>query len=152
MTITRVLGIPAFVLLLTCGAAGCASKSEGPELAAVSGTVKYRGKPLENASVVFLPDAQGQLLASGTTDSKGHYQLTTRNTNDGALVGKHRVTVTLRGPNKKLPEDQLTTGLPGSNFEPGDALIPQRYFLPDTSGLMREVKPGSNTVDLELND
>lgn len=137
------LALPAFLT-------GCGSKPEGPQLAAVSGTVKYEGKLLENAQVVFLPDAAGAPPASGTTDKNGRYQLMTRIPGDGAIVGKYRVTITARGPDKPLPAGQTTTGLPGSNTAPGDPLIPEKYFLPDTSGLAREVKSGSNTLDFEL--
>ena len=130
-------------------AGGCGSKSEGPQLASVSGTVKFEGQPLENSQVVFLPDAPGAPPASGATDKNGYYRLMTRTPGDGAVVGKHRVTVSARGPDKVLPEGQLATGLLG-NTEPGDPLIPEKYFLPDTSGLTREVKSGRNTIDIEL--
>jgi hypothetical protein len=35
---------------------------------------------------------------------------------------------------------------------PGEPTIPTKYFSPDTSGLVHEVKPGSNTIDLTLKD
>lgn len=128
---------------------GCGSKSEGPELATVSGTVKYKGQPLENAQVVFLPETAGAPSASGTTDKSGYYQLMTRIPGDGAILGKHRVTVTARGPSKPLPPGQSVSGMP-DDAEPGDPLIPEKYFLPDTSELTGEVKSGKNTIDFEL--
>jgi hypothetical protein len=128
--------------------AGCASDAEG--LAPVQGTVTYRGKPLANALVVFMPQTPGVLPASGTTDSNGRYELMTTVPGDGAHLGKHRVTITARGPDKQLPANQLTTGLPGSNVAPGAPLIPERYFMPDTSGLTAEVTPGGITADFEI--
>lgn len=137
------------LLLAPALAIGCGSKSKGPELASVSGTVKYRGKPLENALVVFLPDTPGIPSASGSTDTNGYYELMTHAPGDGAIVGKYRVTITARGPDKVLPGES-PTGLPGGNTEPGDPLIPQKYFVPDTSGLSGDVKSGKNTIDFDL--
>lgn len=149
--ISRVCRLAACALVLI-GAAGCGSKSTGPELAQVSGTVKFQGKPLENALVVFFPAEPGIPSATGTTDKNGVYRLMTRAPGDGAVLGKHRVTVAARGPDKVLPEGQSATGLPGGNTEPGDPLIPQKYFLPGTSGLDREVTIGKNTIDFDLTE
>jgi hypothetical protein len=137
------------LLSLLTATAGCGS-DDGPTLARVQGTVKHDNKPLANALVVFLPETPGALSASGTTDNEGYYQLMTRSPGDGVLIGKHRVTVMARGPDQKLPEDQNPTGLPGGNFVPGDPLIPEKYFSPETSGLTAEVKSGKNTLDFEL--
>lgn len=131
-------------------AVGCGGKSDGPDLAKVGGTVTYQGKPLPNAQVLFLPDTPGAPSANGTTDKNGYYQLTTRTPGDGALVGKHRVTVTARGPDKVIPGNTTTSGMPGNDVEPGDPLIPQKYFIADTSGLNGEVKSGKNTIDFDL--
>jgi hypothetical protein len=131
---------------------GCGAKAEGPELATVSGTVTYQGKPLEGALVVFLPETPGAPSASGSTDESGTFELMTHIPGDGAVIGKHRVSITARGPDKTLPEGQSVSGLPGGNTEPGDPLIPQKYFSHNASGLTAEVKGGSNTLDFELND
>src|SRR5688572_7293366 len=101
----------AAMLSAVCG--GCGGNSHGLDLAPVEGTVTFRGAPLPNAQVVFLPDVAGQLPASGVTDNKGHYRLMTIKPGDGANLGKHRVTVTARVPDRELPEGELTTGLPG---------------------------------------
>ncbi|MBI3462238.1 MAG: carboxypeptidase regulatory-like domain-containing protein [Planctomycetes bacterium] len=138
------------VILLLLLVGGCGGDSDG--LAPVDGTIIYRGKPLPNARVVFMPETPGALPASGTTDDAGRYELMTSVPGDGARVGKHRVTVTARGPDKLLPANQLTTGLPGSNTAPGDPLIPPRYFMPNTSGLTAEVTAGGATVDFELTE
>jgi hypothetical protein len=116
----------------------------------VSGVVKYQGQPLENAQVVFIPDTASAPPASGATDKNGRYHLMTHVPGDGAIVGKYRVMVTARGPDKILPEGQSVSGLPGGNTEPGDPLIPQKYFLPDTSGLTADVKSGRNPINFEL--
>src|SRR5205807_651437 len=83
------------VLALVQGCGG----SDGP--VQVRGTVRYRGQPLPNALVTFMPETPEALPASGLTDVEGHYQLGTRSVRDGVHVGKHRVTITARGPDRE---------------------------------------------------
>ena len=63
------LAVCLLVGLLGCGPTG--------KLASVSGTVRYKGQPLPNAYVAFLPEQSGERIATGTTDSGGRYRLTT---------------------------------------------------------------------------
>jgi hypothetical protein len=80
---------------------GCGGSNEY-ETTPVSGVVTCQGKPVSNAFVNFtpLPDAnratgQRGRPALGLTDSEGRFTLTTYNDGDGAIVGKHTVTVGL---------------------------------------------------------
>jgi hypothetical protein len=139
----------AGLFLLAAVIVGCGG-SDG--LAPVDGVVTYRDKPVPNATVVFMPDAPGTLPASGITDANGRYELMTTAPGDGAHVGKYRVTITARGPDKPLPANQLTTGLPGSNVAPGDPLIPVRYFVPENSGLTADVQSGGSSIDFALTE
>ncbi len=133
------------IVFLPAVVAGC-RKNDG--LVPVRGTVTYRGNPLPNALVVFMPETPDVLPSSGLTDSNGRYELMTIVPGDGANVGKHRVTITARGPDKE--RRGAPVGLTGSNTEPGDPLIPIKYFMPDTSGLTADVKPGGITADFPL--
>jgi hypothetical protein len=135
------------VLLLATVAAGCGRKDGRVP---VRGTVTYRGQPLPNALVVFMPETPGVLPSSGLTDRNGRYQLMTTVPGDGAAVGKHRVTITARKPDKELKGGARS--VTGSATEPGAPLIPTKYFMPDTSGLTAEVKPGGITADFKLSD
>src|SRR5262249_15945648 len=47
------------------------------ELAQVKGTATFEGQPLANATVEFVPVKKGGQKATGTTNQKGEYQLTT---------------------------------------------------------------------------
>src|SRR5580700_6719828 len=75
--------------------AGC-GKAE-PNLAEVEGTLKFRGKPLPNALVQFIPVPPKDSVkcavcptSTGFTDDQGHYQLTCeRPPAPGAVVGWH---------------------------------------------------------------
>src|SRR5262245_19257502 len=124
------------LLAIFCFAAGCSS---GPAMAPVSGTVTYKGQPLENAIVVFIPVEPDVLPASGLTDAKGRYQLLTKVPGDGVRLGKHRVTITARAP------DRASKGEIGMPTEPAALLIPRKYTMPDTSGLVAEVRSGGST-------
>lgn len=63
----------------------------GPAIATVEGTVKMDGKPLADASVVFIPE-NGR-PAGAWTDANGHYVLNFGSGRKGALPGKHRVRI-----------------------------------------------------------
>jgi len=85
-------------LIRWCGAAcgalllgGCGGPG-GPELCPVTGTVLYHDKPVEGAVVAFRGE-RALKLAIGRTDSQGRFKLTTNEGGDGAVVGKHKVTV-----------------------------------------------------------
>ena len=140
-------------ILLTMSLCGCGSKSNGPELAHMKGTVTFAGKPLKNATVVFLPDQPGVRLASGITDDNGRFDLMTEVPGDGVVPGKHRVTITARAADQPLTaEQQLALQATGSSLPPAKALIPEKYFNFATSGLTAEVKPGANTPNFDLQE
>lgn len=73
---------------------GCSSS----DLAPVSGTVTYEGEPVGKLSICFSPEPVGDNFAVGpyskaTTDSDGKFALKTRNDEDGAFIGKHKITL-----------------------------------------------------------
>jgi hypothetical protein len=126
-----------WVLLLVTGCGG----SDGPEFASVSGTVTWQGKPLSGAQVAFAPETGGK-IAQGVTDSDGGYRLFTIKPGDGALVGKHRVTIVAR--------EKAQVSLPGYPTPPAAPRIPEKYFDAQTSELTADVQSGSNTFDFTL--
>jgi hypothetical protein len=114
---------------------GCGG-SDHPELGYVTGTVTVGGRPLENAVVTFTP-SDGR-PSKGTTDSSGRFALSYTQNAEGAMIGTHRVRVVkLQTPE----EDDLPEGVKSPNALPEAA----------TDGsLMKEVKPGSNDIAIEL--
>jgi hypothetical protein len=129
--------------VLVCAAClalfGCAKKG-GLETAPVTGKVTYKGKPLPNGTVMFVPGegpaATGEIAADGT------YHLTTYAPNDGAVLGKHKISITaLADMSNLLPEQR--NPLPPS-------LIPDKFMSHDSSGLTAEVARGNNEVNLDL--
>jgi hypothetical protein len=84
-----VLGVAVAGLVV---AAGCGSGGKKP--VPVKGTVTLDGKPVSLASVVFVPQKEGGIIAQGVTNHNGEFELTTYKPNDGVLPGDYSVTVT----------------------------------------------------------
>lgn len=134
----------AFSLLIAIGCGGGGA-------AAVSGHVTYKGKPVANADVTFIPESSDGKPASGRTDEGGRYSLSTPTKGDGAIPGKYKIHIIARGPERPPKPGESITGMPGEMM-PGEALIPQKYFVADSSGLKFEVKRGTNTANFDLAD
>lgn len=129
----------AFGLLVT--ASGCGGNDDLPETASTEGTVSWQGEPVSGATVAF-SHKDGGKIASAKTDDNGHYELTTFESFDGAMVGHHSVTIVKRVP---MPPPHISVP------DAGKPLIPPKYFAAQTSGLTADVKAGeSNVYDFEL--
>ena len=98
-----------FLLPLLLLPAGCSGSGK---IAPVSGRVTLNGRPLPNAAVVFQPVATEGSINPGTgsggfTGSDGRYILTlTGTTTRGAVVGKHKVRITLVPPETGTDDDR----------------------------------------------
>jgi hypothetical protein len=71
-------------------------------VAAVTGRVTCNGQPVKGGSITFSPIAQGKedpgKAASGTITENGEFRLSTYADNDGAVIGKHRVSFSSDDP------------------------------------------------------
>jgi hypothetical protein len=116
-----------------CG--GC--RQEGPDVAPVSGMVTLDGEPLEGATVLFQP-ASGR-PSRGTTDNRGHYELSYTQDRAGAVVGPHTVHITTA---ETITQDDGTmTATPER--------VPERYNR--SSELTVEVPAGgTDSADFQL--
>lgn len=149
LPITMRDGSVAALLAVCLG--GCGA-NDGTQPIRAGGVVTYQGKPLPNAEVVFAPEDQGR-VANATTDSEGRFSLGTYRPGDGALPGKHRVTIIAREPAKQPPPGSPAALMPEDYAIPGDPLIPAKYFSPATSGLSAVVATsGSNDFEFRLQD
>ncbi len=138
------------VTLSLCLLAGCGGSVEKdlPELAQVTGTVTLDGNPVADAQVTFIPE-KGP-TATGRTDSAGKYVLGTKGTDDGASVGKHKVTVAKVGGPPPDATGAESYAIPDPNKPPAGG-IPQKYSDMVASGLTATVEAGKeNQVDLPL--
>lgn len=143
------------ILMLAAIVAGCGRK--GPETVEVSGVVTLDGQPVEGATVGFAPESGGR-PASGVTDASGAFTLSTFAPGDGAVPGKHKVTVSkIRStgqqgdPNSTSVAGEMPlSGLPGSGGVKIEWVVPKKYTDPTTSGLSVEVNSDMEQVKLEL--
>ncbi len=122
-----VLILPLLVVIGGCGSS---------DLGTVEGTVKLDGDPLKDAVVTFQP-AKGR-PSIGTTDENGHYELMYLADQPGAKIGTHTV---------RISAEITKTDASGEEEVIGDR-VPKKYN--EESELKKEVKPGSNTIDFDL--
>jgi hypothetical protein len=139
------LGSVSLGLLLA--SAGCGSG--GPKPIPVTGTVTRDGKAVEGATVTLLPQFQGQ-PAMGTTDKDGKFTLKTHPLGDGALPGKHLVSVRKVIISGYQADKDGLSGPPVPGGPKEQWLIPKKYSDAKAWGHTVEVKPGMEPLKLEL--
>lgn len=131
-----------------CIAIGLTGCNGGPKLESgdVHGVVRINGRPQRGAAVQFSPDREKgnglPIFANGTSDDQGKYTLKygyQHKIAEGAPVGWYRVAV-LDGTLSMTPQGQ----------DPKPSAIPLAYGTPATTPLLVEVKPGDNSIDLEI--
>jgi hypothetical protein len=101
-----------FLFLIGLGCSGNAY-----QLASVSGHVTLNGKPVVNATVSFLPiGSKGKDPGPGSygkTDANGRYKLkVVENDKNGAVVGKHRVSISTQSGGDKDGEAPTSETIP----------------------------------------
>ncbi len=135
--------------------AGCGSGH--PETGKVSGKITYLGKAVTEGTVMFYPE-KGR-AGVGAIGADGTYQLATFGENDGALLGKHRVTITAyRTENepeapKSFEEELALADQKAPRRTRGLRtvwLVPEKYSNQATSPLQKDVAAGENTIDFQL--
>ncbi len=100
---------------------------------------------------MFLPE-HGR-PAIGAIGSDGRYTLTTFDSGDGAVLGRHCVTIkstrVTGGPQPKSFEEELR-GVGRGGVPRVEWLVPEKFSRPESSPLTAEVKDGKNTIDFHL--
>lgn len=135
----------AVMALLGCGGEGGPKGPEKQKTVPANGIVKYQGKAVPNASVVFQA-LDGKVASHGTTDGAGSFRLSTYGSEDGAPVGRYKVTVAAGGP-KEIEPGVLPDEPPGGFKSP----IPTKYANPNTTDILLEVtESGKNDFTIEL--
>ena len=147
---TRVICFAALSLLFVFGCNSEGSRKR-PQLAKVKGTITYNGKPVRSAAVNFMMEGSPR-AASGVTDDNGNFQLTTFDTNDGAPIGTHKVTVTQINLQTAVNMTPLELATKGPPPPPKNGLIPAKYLEMKTSPLQFTVEPGQNQKEIVLED
>jgi hypothetical protein len=149
------------LLALCCIQLGC-SRPNRPATFPVHGTVTYRGKPVAGASVEFLTPGASR-PATGVTDDSGHYRLTTFESDDGAIVGTHVVTVIKMGsPPVAAPTSGEAENNPAAiekamaksaiQQRKARSELPAKYADRKLSDLHVDVAAHDNQADIKLSD
>ncbi|MDR1477424.1 MAG: hypothetical protein LBJ00_00605, partial [Planctomycetaceae bacterium] len=108
----------------------------------VTGTVTLDGVPTDGITVIFIPVSNNGMSASGLTDSKGKYVVTTGGApfGTGAVPGEYNVVLSkLTNSEPQLTVDEYNA-LKASGKTPSGAmnqethLIPEKYSQAKTSG------------------
>lgn len=143
----RLVCLAVLAVMAVSAIAGCGP--DRPKTIPVSGTVTFDGKPIAGAAVLLMPEAPGR-PATGETDESGNFTMMTFEPGDGALPGKHAVTVTKKKVTGLLADkDGLSVGEAPGGMKV-EWLLPQKYSDPKTSGFTVEVKSGMEPLVLEL--
>lgn len=130
------------LFLLLPGSLGCSSANNPdlPATAKVEGVVRYQGNPLPPGTITFHPQMGSGNPASSLIDEEGRFQLSTYGRHDGAVVGKHKVTVTV------MPR------MDGSTPDP-PVTLPRQYGNASQTPLEMEVVSGkTNQIEIDLKD
>ena len=124
--------------LLVCS--GCGGSGN---LGQVEGVLTIDDKPIGQATIAFYPTTGRSSI--GFTDDNGHYTLQYTNTETGAVIGDHKVTISTEteGP------DQYSE--PGSVAPARKESMPRKYLSNKTTDLTATVERGENTIDFKLN-
>lgn len=117
------LALAAALLVL----AGCAGKGQ------VSGTVKYKGKPLSAGTITF-------------------YDRTNRAVSGAIKDGSYSVEQVATGPVRVTVAAPMPIYMVGDKPPPGPKppILPAKYADPEKSGLGWEVQSGAQTHDFNL--
>jgi hypothetical protein len=135
MTRASVLLFLGCVLLAGCG---------GSNVVPVSGTLTYKGRPVTNAFVHFVPDTGRP--SRGETDPSGKFTLVYDPETKGAERGKHRVFVQYN----PLADASLPGTIPGEPPKLSKEL--QEFFTKyggDKSPVQVEITKGTSDLKLE---
>lgn len=121
------------VCLLT---AGC---KRNPRVVPVAGKVLYNGQPLPFGAVTFQPE-KGQPAVGDV--SSGTFALSSYEPNDGAVPGKHGVSV--------VCYESQRPGYQSQGDSLGKLLIPLKYTRLGSSGLSADIKDAAGDQPQEV--
>ena len=132
---------------LLLGITGC---SKDPAPGKVTGTLTLNGEPVSNAMICFYPDNGSASI--GVSDEKGKYELLFTEDRKGAEIGSHKVTISTGRPAERQAATDPND--PSGAVKPGNPAvkesIPSKYVNRETTDLVKEVKAGRQTIDIEI--
>lgn len=144
----RVAGFATLSALLTLSGCG---RGDYPEMARVTGTVTYKGKPVPNMMVNFMP-TEGR-PSWGKTDSSGKYEMIYDSDYKGVKMGHHKVYITppattIDGGTSSESKKAIAKAAGLTQEELLD--IRQKYGAEEVTKLEVDVKKDPEVLDLKL--
>lgn len=118
---------------------GCISSSKPWEIThPASGTIEFKGKPIENAEISLFPTDAGvpdSVRPKAKSTADGKFVLGTYSQSDGAPAGKYKVTV-IRNE-VSISKDTIVA-------KPND--LPVKYSALNTTDIVVEIVAGTNEI------
>ena len=148
--------VASLIVVVGCSRRGGAGNI--PKTAPVSGIVTLDGKPVDGASVVFVPAQSPGWGAYAITDSSGRFVLKSSEEVSGAVPGKYFVQVTKlvsgSGETQFLVKEDIEHALAaGGKTSDGGSdvknVLPEKYSNAKTSGIEVTV-PETGLENLEI--
>jgi hypothetical protein len=148
----------AVAVMVVLAVAGCGRPS-GVSFAPVTGRVVVHGQPLAAGTIHFFPDeSKGTSgpMSTGVLQSDGSYSLHGPGQNVGAMVGSHRVYLTLplldQTPTPVVVDGEVVLQAPLRDAASGSvAQIPKKFLQAETSVWTATVTDGkANVLDFEI--
>lgn len=118
------------LVLFGLSLAGCGG---GSETIVVTGVVTRNSEPLADADVSFIPESGRP--GYGRTDASGRFTLTTFDEGDGAVPGKHTVTI--------MKSEVVNAATDTNPYAQYRSVLPEKYGRPQESPFTAEVQHGS---------
>lgn len=146
---TTVFRLALFAIV--CVVSGCMRSPDKWEKARhptvpVRGIVRYDGKPVAGATVIFFPERQS-LASTAVTDEDGFFILRTYVPGDGTLIGRHAVVIDKTTEVVHVPANAEEVVRPPTITHH----LPEKYRNPERSGFTATVEKGrSNVFEFDL--
>lgn len=143
------LFLPLTLIVVMAAALGCGSDApKGPEKLSttpVDGVVTLNGKPAAEVSI-SLHHSEGKVAPRGISDKDGKFSIATYGKDDGAPLGKYKVTAA-KNMTKEISPGVLAPPPPGG-FKSD---IPTKYESVNTTDISVEIKAGEkNSLKIDL--
>jgi hypothetical protein len=119
---------------------------DGPKIVKVEGTVTRGGKPVPNIALTMTPIAGGR-PSWGMADESGKFKMQYTIDQDGAIVGKHRVSVEFP-PSSPQEENDLAMGKKQRSKDQRE--IAKKYGDSATSPCQVEITDDGKPVTIAL--
>lgn len=148
LRVAALVALPVVFSLAGCG------KSEYGETARVTGTVTYKGKPVPNMMVNFMPTAEkGGRPSWGKTDASGKFEMVLDADNKGVVRGHHKVYITppattIDGGTSKASKAALAKDAGLTQEEMLD--IRTKYGAEEVTKYEVDVKNDPEVIDIKL--